>query len=212
MEKGVNAITNLIRYINENFPVSYYESDEFKYLQKLFNLGVFEIESPEFLSRDDVASPTEFHDNSFVKDESGILTNNIAQIEYDEGFLILKTNLRIPVTYPLEDILDKYRNLNTIFSNITVEAFGKQEPLYVRKDDPLVEKLVDIYNLKVARRDQPIAIGGGTYARAFPNSISYGAVFPWEPDLCHQANEYAVIDNLILASKIYAEAIYSLAK
>lgn len=212
LEKGVNAITNLIRYINENFPVSYYESDEFKYLQKLFNLGVFEIESPEFLSRDDVASPTEFHDTSFVKDESGILTNNIAQIEYDEGFLILKTNLRIPVTYPLEDILDKYRNLSTIFSNITVEAFGKQEPLYVRKDDPLVEKLVDIYNLKVARRDQPIAIGGGTYARAFPNSISYGAVFPWEPDLCHQANEYAVIDNLILASKIYAEAIYSLAK
>ena len=59
---------------------------------------------------------------------------------------------------------------------------------------------------------EPYSIGGGTYARAFPNSISYGAVFPWEPDLCHQANEYAVIDNLILASKIYAEAIYSLAK
>ena len=213
LEKGVNAITNLIRYINENFPVSYYEPNEYKYLQKLFNLGVFEIESPEFLSRDDVASPTEFHVDSFIKDESGILTNNIADIEYDENeFLTIKTNLRIPVTYSLDDILNRYQNLSTIFSDITVEALGKQEPLYIRKDDPLVEQLVDIYNKKVARRDEPIAIGGGTYARAFPNSISFGPVFPNEPDMCHQVDEYASIDNLILSAKIYAEAIYSLSK
>ncbi len=213
LQKGINAITNLIKYILENFKVNYFDQEEYRYLQKLYNLGLFEIESPEFLSREDISSPTEFKEDSFIKDESGILTSNIAQIEYDEdGFLIIKTNLRIPVTFPLDDILEKYRSISLIFPNITVEAFGKQEPLYVRKDDPLVENLVNIYNLKVARKDEPIAIGGGTYARAFPNSISYGAVFPWEQDLCHQVNEYADIESLVLASKIYAEAIYNLAK
>ena len=57
---------------------------------------------------------------------------------------------------------------------------------------------------------EPIAIGGGTYARAFENCISFGANFPGVTDMCHQANEFIDIDKLILSCKIYAEAIYEL--
>ena len=35
---------------------------------------------------------------------------------------------------------------------------------------------------------------------------------PGNKDVCHQADEFAIIDDLIMASKIYAEAIYELAK
>ena len=59
---------------------------------------------------------------------------------------------------------------------------------------------------------KPIAIGGGTYARAFKNFISYGANMPGNPDLCHQVDEYIKLDDLNLATKIYANAIYELSK
>ena len=58
----------------------------------------------------------------------------------------------------------------------------------------------------------PIAIGGATYARAFDNCISFGANMPGHEDMCHKVDEYIEIDSLILSSKIYANAIYELAK
>jgi succinyl-diaminopimelate desuccinylase len=35
---------------------------------------------------------------------------------------------------------------------------------------------------------------------------------PGEEDMCHKADEFVDIDNLILSTKIYAKAIYELAK
>ena len=58
----------------------------------------------------------------------------------------------------------------------------------------------------------PITIGGGTYARAFKNMVSFGMNFPGDKDMCHQVDEFVDIDKLILSTKIYATAIYELAK
>ena len=65
---------------------------------------------------------------------------------------------------------------------------------------------------KTGLNEEPIAIGGGTYARAFPNIVAFGANMPGHVDLCHQVNEYIDIDTLIDSAKIYAEAIYRLGK
>ena len=35
---------------------------------------------------------------------------------------------------------------------------------------------------------------------------------PGQKDMCHQVDEFIDVDTLILSSKIYAEAIYELAK
>ena len=84
---------------------------------------------------------------------------------------------------------------------------GRQNPLYVSKDTYLVKTLCNIFNKKTNLNLEPIAIGGGTYARAFDNCISFGANFPGDTDMCHQANEFVDIEKLILASKIYTENI-----
>lgn len=203
-ELGKNAITNLVNYL-----LKYFKNE---YLQTLMHLGIFEIESPEFLSRQDIAYPTEFADNSVVQDESGILTSNVAVIEYENNNLTIKINLRVPVKTKLDDIVLKYRKLANIFENIEVSEISRQEPLLVSKDSFLVTKLVDIYNKITCSKKEPIAIGGGTYARAFKNFISYGATMPGDLDMCHQVDEYVDIDKLMLATEIYAEAIYELAK
>ena len=41
-------------------------------------------------------------------------------------------------------------------------------------------------------------IGGGTYAREMENAIAYGALYPGDPDVMHEADEFIRIDRLIL--------------
>ena len=211
-ELGINAITNLVKYLTEYTKIT--DNPNIMFLEKLLHLGFFDFESPEFLSREDIAYPTEFEDDSVIRDESGILTSNVANLIYDPdtNLLEIKINLRVPVTYPLDKIFLQYRKLVGFFEDIEVTCLNRQEPLYVKQDDYLVETLVNIFNKKTESNAKPIAIGGGTYARAFKNFISYGVTMPGEKDMCHQVDEFINLDDLLISSKIYAEAIYELAK
>lgn len=193
-ELGKNAIKLLIEFLINNFEFNS------KYLKQLYNIGLFDIESPHFLS------------DTKIQDESGILTSNVAILEYKNNKLIIKINLRVPVTTSLDSIERKYKLLIDNFENLEVRSFGIQEPLYIPKDSYLVKTLVQIYNEKTNSNKEAIAIGGGTYARAFKNFISYGMTMPGDSDMCHQVDEFVEIDKLILSSKIYAKAIYELSK
>lgn len=190
-ELGKNAIKLLVEFLLNNFDF------ETNYLKSIYEAGLFDIESPKFMSE------------SKLEDESGVLTSNVAILEYENNSLIIKINLRVPVTISLDEIQNKY---NSLFDGIEVGKLSAQSPLYIEKDSYLVKTLVDIFNKKSGLNANPIAIGGGTYARAFDNFISYGVTMPGEKDMCHQVDEFIKIDDLILASKIYAEAIYELAK
>jgi len=71
------------------------------------------------------------------------------------------------------------------------------------------------HNVKAVRGDKeskPVIIGGGTYARATKGIVAFGMTFPGEEELAHQKDEFVVIDNLMKAAKIYADAIYKLTK
>lgn len=191
---GKNAIKTLIEFLINNFEFNN------NYLKRLYELGLFEIQSPSFLSENK------------IQDESGILTSNVAVLDYENNKLIIRINLRVPVNTDLENIKSKYDLLKNEFKDLEVIKLSSQEPLYVEKDSYLVETLVKIFNKKTGLNESPIAIGGGTYARAFKNFISYGATMPGDLDMCHQVDEFIEIDKLILSAKIYAEAIYELSK
>lgn len=150
--------------------------------------------------------------NINVPDESGDLTLNVGHFGFSEDFIEIGLNLRVPVNTKLNDIEISFEKLTKDCENISVEFNGKKEPLYVPKDSPLVQTLCKIFTRVSGIDAEPVAIGGGTYARGFDNFVSFGANMPEQQDLCHQVNEYMSIDNLILCSKIYAEAIYELAK
>ena len=118
----------------------------------------------------------------------------------------------MPVKTKLDDIILQYKKLANIFENIEVKTLSASDALYVEKDSFLVKTLVDIFNRKTDTQNTAIAIGGGTYARCFPNCIAYGPTMPNDPDMCHQVDEYIELEKLFLATEIYAEAIYELAK
>ena len=59
---------------------------------------------------------------------------------------------------------------------------------------------------------EPKVIGGGTYAKATPGIVAYGALFPGDEDLMHQKDECLEIARLEQMTKIYVDAIYKLSQ
>lgn len=186
---GDNAITKLLNYLGDNW-----------YINELKKLGFFDLESPKC-----------FGGFSTV-DESGCLTSNIGKIKYENGKLKLYTNLRVPVETNFDEISKYCEDLKSKIPGLEYGMDNANNKLYVEKDSYLVKTLTRIFNEETGLNAEPIAIGGGTYARAFKNCVSFGMTMPGDKDMCHQVDEFVDIDKLILTTKIYAKAIYELAK
>ena len=185
---GDNAATKLLKYINKIY--------KNKFLTKLEELDFYNLENPLYLGGDSLT------------DESGTLTSNIGIINYENNKLIIKTNLRVPIKTSFKELKEI---CSTNLKDIKYSFEGENEGLYVSKDSYLVKTLTKIFNETTNMNEEAIAIGGGTYARAFNNCVSFGMTFPNEEELCHQVNENIDIDNLLLATEIYTKAIIELA-
>ncbi|AFM41128.1 dipeptidase, putative [Desulfosporosinus acidiphilus SJ4] len=143
--------------------------------------------------------------------ESGKLSFNVGTISLENNEVRLGLNLRYPVTYNLEDMMDLiYKRLEG--TGIGVELNLHQKPLYFSVDHPLIKSLQKVYTEQTGMEATLLAIGGGTYAKEMPNIVAFGPILPGEEDLDHQANEYIKIEHLVLNAKIYAHAIHELAK
>ena len=145
-------------------------------------------------------------------DETGSLTLNVANFSIENNVSKLGINLRIPVNTSISSIEEKFKKLCNNYSNLHCETYTFSNSLYIPKNDNLVKTLCKIFNEETNSNEKPIAIGGSTYARAFNNCISFGPNFPGQEDMCHKTDEYIEIENLILATKIYAKAIIELGK
>ncbi len=149
----------------------------------------------------------------FFEDEpSGETIFNVGVVEGDGKILKITINVRYPVTITEQDI---FSSMETIFNQYNIGLIkGKHEkPIYVPADSELILEFMDIYQKWTGRKeDKPMVIGGGTYARAVKNVYAFGPTFPGEGKNAHQKDEYIEVEQLIQLTKIYAEAIYRLAK
>ena len=190
-ELGNNAISKLIIVINE--------------LLSNYNIAINILDDFVTLIGDDFTG-TNLKIN--FEDESGKLTLNTAQFFIDNGNINIGFNLRIPVTTDY-NLIEKQFKIS-VSDNIEVNVARVQEPLFISKDNDLVKKLCSIFNEYNNSNIEPQAIGGGTYARAFNNCVSFGPQMPGAKDMCHQVDEFISIENLIFCVKVYAKAIYLL--
>ena len=87
----------------------------------------------------------------------------------------------------------------------------QKPPHHVPADSALVKSLLAAYEEETGLEGKPMSTGGGTYAKVLKQGVAFGALFPDEEDLAHQADEYETIDRLMLAMKIYANALIRLA-
>ncbi|HDK7176152.1 TPA: dipeptidase PepV [Clostridium botulinum] len=147
-----------------------------------------------------------------LEDEpSGKLSFNVGTISMENNEIKMALNLRYPVTYKAEDLMEKF-NKKIEGTGIKVEDFQDQKPLYFDDKHPLIKSLQKVYKEQTGKEPELLAIGGGTYAKEMPNIVAFGPLFPGEPDVIHKKDEYIELENLVLNAKIYGHAIYELAK
>lgn len=192
-ELGINAISHLVLVLYD--------------ILNIYNIDVPLFRMFKKYIKDEYSGKSA---NMDFMDETGSLTLNVSRLYIKDKYLCAEFNLRIPAGTKIEEIENKFSKI--LFSELSIEYLRLQPALYISKENYLVKTLCTVFNEVTGLNEKPIAIGGGTYARAFDNCISFGMQMPGEEDMCHKADEFVDIDNLLLSTKIYAKAIYELAK
>jgi dipeptidase D len=59
---------------------------------------------------------------------------------------------------------------------------------------------------------QPVAIGGGTNSRLFPNAVSFGPAMPHTVYTGHSEHEFITEKQLLLNLQMYTAVLIELAK
>lgn len=137
-----------------------------------------------------------------LQDETGFLTLSPDIAKLENGVLEITSDIRFPATLPLTAVTDKLDSWG-----VEYEINNYQPPLYNDPNGKLISTLMKVYNKATGRKEEPIAIGGGTYARALKCGCAFGPELADEEATIHQANEYVTFDRIRLMSEVYYEAI-----
>ncbi|MET3575348.1 dipeptidase PepV [Bhargavaea ullalensis] len=147
----------------------------------------------------------------FSDEISGETTLNAGVLTYNEkNGGEVAVSMRYSVEYPLEEKLSRCRRALE-GSGFGMDLSSDSPPHHVDADDPFIRTLQRVYERQTGDPAELLAIGGGTYARTLKKGVAFGMLFPGRPDVAHQADEYAVVEDLVKAAGIYADAIAELA-
>lgn len=189
--KGLNAVSVLLEMLS----ILEYDSEEIREILDFYSFHIgFDLHGERL-------------GINLTDGESGRLILNVGLIDMDEKEMRITVNVRIPVTFGEEDIFSGLISLLTE-KGIDFEKKMYQAPLYYKEDDPVIQRLLEIYRRNTGdMENSPLIIGGGTYARQMENAVAFGALYPGDEDRMHGADEYISIDRLLQTAKIYADTI-----
>ena len=193
-DTGVNAITKLFNALAQ---VRFAPADAARYIADAAKLLADTDGSALGVARSD--------------EVSGPLTCNAGMMSFKDSKLRVCLDLRYPVTHSGKELAeDLEKSIAAVGASLTIVR--DSEPLFVEPDHPLVRKLKEAWKNITGDDAVPMSIGGGTYCRSLPNAVSFGPIFPGEPDLDHQPNEHLKLDDLRKMTHLYAEALSLLAE
>ncbi len=139
--------------------------------------------------------------------ESGALTLNLGCVKSENKEITMELDIRHPISYNKDKIT---KILTKELPDIEVEQGFYHLPLYVAKDNELVESLLSAYNEVTGEKAGPVCIGGGTYARVLPLGVAFGPCFPGGNGGMHCADEYIGIEDFKKMKEIYKVAFKKL--
>jgi len=133
----------------------------------------------------------------------------------DDGIEVA-INLRRPQGKSIEQLtnevnaaLAQWQGRNLQLANISVRT---GEP-WLRKDAPQLPVLMNVFSYFTGVKDpKPVAIGGGTNSRLFPNAVSFGPAMPGKVYTGHSEHEFITLKQLLLNLQMYTAVLAELAK
>lgn len=145
-----------------------------------------------------------------MEDElSGALTMAFSMLTITDKGLDGTFDSRSPICATRENMLETIRrNMNE--QGITLHNDSMIPPHHVAEDSHFVKTLLKVYEEYTGQEGSCIAMGGGTYVHTLKNGVAFGASMPGTDNRMHGADEFAVIDELLLSAKMFAQAIVEL--
>lgn len=187
-EVGANAVTAMVEFLSR-LPMA--DSEGFSKLcavSRIFPHGDWAGEAAGVKMSDEVSGP---------------LTIAFSVFEYSLTGLIGMFDSRVSLCANNQNMRD-----------VLVDAFGKAEihlgnltmrpGHHVPADSPFIRTLLRCYEQYTGKKGECIAIGGGTYTHNLRNGVAFGCADPTVDNHMHGADEFAVIDQLVLSAKIFA--------
>ncbi len=196
-QRGVNPITWLFRFLNKIIS----ERDSLKRFVNFMD-RVVGIETDG--SGLNIKTKNE---------ETGDLTLScgiVKIITENPSAISVKFNIRYPINTD-ESYLDSTLYKVAKESDIEFIKENHNAPLYFSKEHPLVKKLQKVFKEVTNRDDEPVALGGGTYAKLMPNTVAFGPNFKEFKGNPHGFDEKMDIDMLKQGMLMYALGVLELA-
>ena len=139
-----------------------------------------------------------------LKDDETDTSVNIGVIKKEGDLILSSVDIRFPITRTVDDCKKVLENIEPL------EIKNMINPLYFKKDSPMIKAMLKAYRDVTGDNSDMIAIGGGTYAKSINNIIAFGCAFNEEENHIHDANESLGIDDFKKQVEIYIEAIKNL--
>jgi succinyl-diaminopimelate desuccinylase len=139
------------------------------------------------------------------------LTSNVGIVSSSDGIAEILVNVRYPVLWSGDELVQRCRTfLERDRPGWDVTVRDNSPGLYFPKDQEPVVSIVAAYREETGDETEPGVMGGGTYARAVPNSVSVGTGWPGDGP-AHENDERIKVEHLARMAKIYAHILYRLA-
>ncbi|MCO7126917.1 dipeptidase PepV [Sporolactobacillus shoreicorticis] len=143
-------------------------------------------------------------------DVSGELTVNVGVIRFGEAGGTVSLDIRCPIKASLDE-LTKTLTASVEKLGLSIGELGTSKPLYMDPKHPAVQILKNVYEKHMGLKNvELLTSGGGTYAQYLDAGVAFGACMPGYPYTGHQVDEHVKVDDLLLASEIYADAMAEL--
>lgn len=139
-------------------------------------------------------------------DLSGALTVNFGVLNIHETGLSGCCDLRLPLASTEENTDEALRRALSS-AGFTVTGMEKSPVHHTPADTPLVQTLLRVYEAYTGEKGACLSIGGQTYVHGIPGGVAFGCAFPGTDNRMHAADEFAVIDELVMSAKMFTQVI-----
>ncbi|MBA6231838.1 MULTISPECIES: dipeptidase [unclassified Colwellia] len=157
-----------------------------------------------------------FGNIAYSDDFMGPMTVSPTVIKQLKNNIELNINIRRPrgksaqqLTEEINHVIATWKLTN--MADITELEHYIGDP-FVQKDAPHIETLLAVFSHFTGIKDaKPIAIGGGTNSRLFPNAVSFGPSMPNANYTGHSEHEFITMKQFVLNLKMYTAALVEMA-
>ncbi|MCI8725420.1 MAG: M20 family metallopeptidase [Hungatella sp.] len=140
---------------------------------------------------------------------SGKLTLAFSLLKVTEDQLDGTFDSRCPLCSNEENVLkvvkDKMASIGLILENKSMK-----KPHHVDGESDFVKTLLKVYEEYTGRKGECQSMGGGTYVHNLENGVAFGASMPETDNRIHGADEFAILEELVVSAKMFAQVIVEL--